>query len=308
MLLISSPFFFAVGQEKCGLLADGKTHSPVAYASIYYPTTSTGMFSSENGVYCLPSSINLTDSVVISALGYDKTTIAFTDLLKKDTIYLNNRPINLENVVIKAKSSAYISKEIGYSKKPFIELEQNSITPNSNTKIVTYIPNDSKKTSFISKIHCRLYPEENSLATTFRLRLRLYTHNGLNYLPAQDILNENVIIDVSTKQKMVEFEVGKYNIETPANGFWIGVESMGYTDKNNVYWPIKDHEFGKFKFKNTKKFKLESIEPISPSYMYKIIKSNQENSVSANWNNKWSPYRFKRGITFLFGAVVQYAE
>jgi hypothetical protein len=293
-------------QEKCGVLLEKNNRKPVSYATIYYSNSSTGSFATENGHYCISKSNLKIDTVYISALGYSKLTIVYNTFLNADTIYLESIPIELENVIIKSKRGKIYTKEIGYAKKPFIEIRESGYNPNSNMRIATYIPNNNNENWIINSVQCRTIPRDNNIVQLFRIRLRIYSHDNINALPNEDLLNENVTIDVSPKEKNIEFNLSKYNLIVPTNGFWIGVESIGYTDKNDNYIPIRNREFGKFTLKDTKKFKLKSIERITPMYKYTIV--SPKNSATASWNNKWHHENYKEKLTFSFGAKIEKFE
>jgi len=122
-------------------------------------------------------------------------------------------------------------------------------------------------------------------------------------LPKQDLLNENITVDISPKEKNFEFDLTKYNLIIPDNGFWLGVESVGYTNKSGIYIPIRNYEFGKFTFKDSKKFKLKSIGRITPTYRY--INTLPKRSAVSSWAGEWKHEKLYEKLTFTFGAEIE---
>lgn len=290
------------GQEKCGIILDKNSKTPVPYATIYYSRSAIGSFSTEYGNYCISKSNQKIDSVYISALGYLKYSIDYIAFLKADTIYIQNMPIELNDVIVKGKRSKIHTKEIGYHKTSLIEFKENGYNPNSNQRIATFIAHNSEKWA-IKSIHCRVIPKENKQIQFFRIRLRIYKNDSLQMLPKEDLLNENITIDIAPKEKNIEFDLVKYNLKAPNNGFWISMESIGYIDKDGEYIAIRDHEYGKYTLKDTKKIKLKSIERITPMYRY-ILTSPKKSAISS-WNNKWKHENYKEKLNFCFGATIE---
>ena len=122
-------------------------------------------------------------------------------------------------------------------------------------------------------------------------------------MPKQDLLNENITVDISPKEKNFEFDLTKYNLIIPDNGFWLGVESVGYTNKSGIYIPIRNYEFGKFTFKDSKKFKLKSIGRITPTYRY--INTLPKRSAVSSWAGEWKHEKLYEKLTFMFGAEIE---
>ena len=287
-------------KEKCGVVIDKQTKLPISYASIYYSDNSSGTFATEKGSFCLPETAKKIDSVSISALGYQKLSLSYSNFLKTENFDLEISPINLVNVIVKGNKGKISSKEIGYAKR---HLFSNGLNLNSNTRMACYVPNNDEKELILTNIYCMMKPKENNLVSAFNIRLRLYENK--ENLPSGDILQENLIAKVPIDAKKIDFNIKKYGIKVPKNGFWIGVESVGYTDKNDVYVAIKDRQIGKYKANNNTKT-INLIERISP--MYDCMNSDKPWAYVTRWNNEWKPFSMMNAKpqTFLFGARVEY--
>ncbi len=292
-------------QEKCGVILDASTYQPIPYATIHYRATPQGMYASDKGTFCLARPAGKVDSVLISTLGYAPSTLALSDFLKKDTIYLKAVAIPLREVVVRSDNRTLQSRLIGYSKKPLLELQSLGFAHNSNATLATYIPNELRQTSVINRVYCRLTPKKNDLVKSFRVALRLYSHDRVKQLPGQDLLPELVIADVPFDGKEIEFDVANFGLAVPADGFWIGVSCVGYTDKQGHYKQNQDREFGKFTLKGTKRLKINTVEHIAPMYNFtKATDALLHSSVSSNWSGKWLPRTERPNMAFCFGAEV----
>lgn len=85
MLLLLS----AHAQERRSIIVDRDTDRPVPYATIKVLHTRLGQVASASGEFTLP--IGLTDSVLISSVGYRDTILAGKDI--KDRIALVPQPV-----------------------------------------------------------------------------------------------------------------------------------------------------------------------------------------------------------------------
>ena len=284
-------------------MVEANTKRPIPYASIYFASEAVGVFSDENGHYCLPvAQKNTLDSVRVSSLGYFKTSLSLSAFVNRDTIFLQSSPIVLENVLVTRSKTKPTLQEIGYSKEKLVELVERGYCPNSSFKIATYIEHTLAGTWVIRKVKCRTIPKENPFVQSYRIRLRLYSHSSFTQQPNRDMLVKNHVVDISPSQKSADFELDE-QIYVPEDGFWIGVECVGYITQNGEYKTIKDGEFGSFKLKNTKKFKIESSQRIAPMYLYK--KTKPKTTVESRWNDRWKGISYEPNLTFCFGAVIE---
>ena len=97
-LISNSSYLFA---QQCGVISDKKTKESIAYSSISFIKKSMGVITDEKGIFCLEIPKNLSDSVQISALGYENQKITFSQFMESDTIYLNEKRVVLEEVIVK---------------------------------------------------------------------------------------------------------------------------------------------------------------------------------------------------------------
>ena len=109
LLLIAAAPFLCMGQTAIqGKIVDKESRQPVVGANIYLQNnTGVGTTSQSNGYFTLKvPSAHIWDSLVISCIGYKKTTIAISGTTKSLTIYLTPSAESIDEVVIKKDQGA----------------------------------------------------------------------------------------------------------------------------------------------------------------------------------------------------------
>lgn len=276
---------FAGFSQNCFKILDKSNKEPIAFAIIKFDRN--GLYSDENGDFCLET-INKIDSITISALGYEPQKLLISKLENGQNIYLNPMPILLETVTIKPNHSKFKIKSIGYFKA---KGSRSSITPNSNKQFATFIQNDFGAEKAIEKIRVATKPYSNENISAFKIRIRLYSNSTENK-PDKDLLLSNVIVDFPSKTKNIEADISKYGVKIPANGVWIGVETLGYYDKNNQFILSKDKQYGKLASDApTSKILI----PLSPYYYF--IKTSEVGTYEKRWEGNWVKINLHPNIT-----------
>ncbi len=83
------------------ILIDTIKKTPIEYANILFnPELNLGTISNKEGRFLLPDTYNAADSITISHLGYQSKKIGYNDIIDFDTIFLTERSIDLEEIVI----------------------------------------------------------------------------------------------------------------------------------------------------------------------------------------------------------------
>lgn len=289
-----------VPDNKCIIICESESKQPIPYASLYFTNEKIGAITDESGKICLEESISgVAQTIEISALSHNKTNYNIDNFKNVDTLFLKAKPIDLEQVTIKFNKKKATYKEIGYAKKRIFEVTH-SLTPNSSKKISVFLPNNYPDTQqyYLHKIICNLSPKKSNIAIKYRLRLRIF--NNDNILPSKDLLLENITIDVTPNDKVATFDIAQQYIKYPTSGIWVSVQCIGYIDKEGQYNSIKDFQYGKYKLKNTKKFKLEYLDAISPAFEF--ITRKGALSAESGWSDKWYYSTLEKDMAFCLGA------
>ena len=294
-------------QEKCGVVVDKESKLYIPYATLITQPFTAGTYTSEIGKYCI-SIYPDTDSILISCVGYQNFSVSKSQFLLQDTLFLEVSINQLKEVVVKKEKKKRKVIQVGYAdhavkKRAF----GGSISFNSGIRIATYVSNDENLQGVIKNVIYVLSGARETKTVVvplfYRIRLRIY-ENGSNHLPGADLLREQVVVDVPDAQKEIIKDVSSYNIAFPRNGFWVGMECVGYMSPDSVYHEIKVNETGKYTLKNSRKLKLEKLYAISP--MIPLTKTKITQSTHSSLKGNWHLHERSNGLsTFSFGAEIE---
>ncbi len=111
LFLFVNFYMVAYNQLIRGTISDKQSGHPIAFASIYFNGTFDGTISDQDGIFELDISKNSSMPLTISAIGYYSEMI--TNLISNEAlkIFLSPKVIELNEVVINAKSPSGIRKE-----------------------------------------------------------------------------------------------------------------------------------------------------------------------------------------------------
>ncbi len=294
ILLITTHLF----AQQCGVISDKKTKEGIAYSSIIIINKSNGLITDEKGKYCLDIQKNAVDSILISALGYENQRMTFSQFAKLDTIYLKEKRVVLNEVVV--KKNKLKTKRLGPFHKKLMIVTY-AFNQNSKNILVTKIDNEEQLNGTISTLHYRLSPHKSDIAKKYRLRCRIFK-NGENDNPTIDILNKNVTIDIDPTDKFVEVNIDSLYVPFKETSIWIGIQTIGYIDNQNNYVALSDYQMGKTVFSKSNPNKIVKRENISPFYM---MTDKGEGRITSFYNNKWSKSGSSMSVP-LFGITVAY--
>lgn len=294
IIIFSGRVSSQVIETHCVVVLDALSKIPVPFATAVCCNYTLGAYGDEFGKICFENK-DRGDSIRISALGYQTKSILKKKFFESDTVFLNNVPLELQEVQIKAARRNNRTILAGNTKSIKIQLRTDVLTPNSNTKLATFIPNPTQTGGMIHELHYQLYPKPSEIASSFTVRVRVFSNSARN-LPGRDLLLESVIEKVSPEQKWIITDISQHQVPFLAEGVWVGIESVGYTDLVGQYHPLSDFEYGKA---ITKKGKIKGVLSVTPSYQYSIGKP--QTSAEAVWKLKWGYSTFNPKMVLKFG-------
>ena len=287
--------------QKCGVIVDNNSKIGIAYSTISLMKKPIGTITDEKGRFCFesPQKIMLSDSILISALGYENKSISVKQYIQYDTLFLKEKITILDEVIVKSNKNRQV--RLGNFHKNWI-MYQASFVPNSNSVLASRIENTNLLNGFITKLHYRLNPKKSDFIKKFRLRCRIFKNSDTN-IPTDDILNDNVTIDVSPDDKFVEIDLSSKNILIKDQFIWVGVQTVGYIDNNNDFFSISDLQYGEVEYKKRNPKKVVKISTISPSFLMNDNGMGMKLISGIKYWNKLSPYK---NHVPLIGVTIEY--
>ena len=250
--ILIAAFLFAssavLGQQKItGLVEDEETGAPVSYASVTSEkgngivTDSTGKFE-----FVVRRQLRLGDSIVVSAAGYSPKKIAIRDLLKNNKIKLTQNEVVLEQVKVFASlkgdqqqfgyyrefhndtttwveeidSAKYRTNE-RYRWNTILKKDIRYRRNNKGNGEIGYIFEMSTKRFHVGKVQVKI--NHNYDTCWLKLHLRNVGAAGLDF-PEDDVLKKEVILPVTLKYGLVEFDLNWEPISIRNKQIYVGFE------------------------------------------------------------------------------------
>ncbi|GAB4478816.1 MAG: hypothetical protein OHK0057_30220 [Thermoflexibacter sp.] len=271
---------------------------PLPYASVFISNKpNTGTFTNGQGFFSLKADI--LDTLFISHVGYESTKIIVSDF--RGTVFLKESMFQLKEITVSTrKKTRYTIQKLGtYWEKPDINW---FLRGRDNYALL--IPNNIKQEGFIKSLYFKIKHERDKKSKKYKnskIQLRVRIYAGVDYKNGSqiDLLRENIIVIMKQSSTDINISLKKYKIRFPKEGVIIGIDIMGYIDKNN-------------------KLIEGSIEECRKNiYIRQTNKIERENSFYKNFNTtKWYPIsKFIKPQTnemiimnVMFGAEVIFEE
>ncbi|MFA7445397.1 MAG: carboxypeptidase-like regulatory domain-containing protein [Flavobacteriaceae bacterium] len=234
--------FSVFSQEKVQFL-DAENRQPVAYAAIALGE-GFGGYTDFEGYFTFQEKQTFT----VSMLGYKTLNVTQGDF--KEVIFLEAESLLLDEVTITKKSGKRkVSKQKPYWKNA---TWLDAFTPQIGNEIAVLIPNEKKQEMTLSKISIpiatnpfRIFDKESRKNLNSHeelpyaiVRIRFYSNE--NNKPYDVLYSDEIIANIHNfNNKFSEIDLESYNIDIPENGLFVGIEFIGFADKNQkyVYFP-----------------------------------------------------------------------
>ena len=210
--------FSSAGQIISGVVIDKQTSLPLPYASLGIRDKGIGCIADKRGRFSLSiSQASYRDSIIISNIGYESTTILVKNftLNELNQIKLQPKVKELEEVIVVAKqdmlvlgNSTYTSDFTGWG---------DFTSSRGRSKGLQIEPKEFP--TKIIEFDVRL--KDNDFDSV-KLRLHIYTNNP-NSDSAKEVLPENVLFTAVKNQHWVRVDLEKYNISMD-KPLWASVE------------------------------------------------------------------------------------
>ncbi|MCK9423523.1 MAG: carboxypeptidase-like regulatory domain-containing protein [Bacteroidales bacterium] len=263
-----------------GKVLDSSNGYPLEYVSIGVVESPFGTISNEKGEFSFEVNGQSKKAIVrFSMIGYISQTFLLEELSnRKNVIYLTNEPITLAEVIIKPFSGKL--KKVGTTDftKPgrVCGWSGTEFGKGSEQGLKIVLGNQNVK---LKSLHIRVWMQSFD-SCLFRLHIR----NIINGLPANELLNENILLLITKKSGWVNIDLNKYNLvfkeDIALTIEWIKVigahpemavkfSNSNQPVANNVLLNVKEKQ-GCFYTKNANEDKWSRYKTQSPSFYLTI--------------------------------------
>ena len=228
--------FCATGQPISGKVIDGATKIPLAYVNIGILGSPIGTISNEDGTFSIfvPSTYNQ-DSIIFSMLGYERRVIPTSQITAQEniTIHLDEKATKLETVTVKGNSKKEKTFPLGnrYNQGGLIYCDSIAAGSAMALLIENKYPAYHKDLKFpVYAREARLFISRNTL-DSFKVRIRFLSKNPETGLPDDDLFDESIVLNSSTRHGWIEFDLKPYKLLINDTSFFLAFE-----------WIMDDHD------------------------------------------------------------------
>lgn len=266
-----------------GNIVNKITKEKIPFATVGLTKENIGTNADENGKFSLTSKKYVTDSLVISCVGYETSKFSVDNLPSNLQFEISERQIELRTIIVKNNfKSSYTLND--YSNCGF-----NSYTSSGSVTQIAQHLQSPIANSLLSEINiCK--EADNSL-----FRIRVYDMDPISGKPSFDLAD--TIIEVKSGKRHVKINLEKYNIVIPEKDFFVGIEWL--------YIPFNENNVkGK---KDGQKINYSRYNPFIFFRNRGCNKDNLEKSLEAwqlDFRRKW--IRMYQDWVFLISATVKY--
>lgn len=219
-------------QTVTGIVQNEKKQA-IEYAHVYIAAKYLGIYTFENGAFKLSdTTIQKGDTLTISFLGYETKNIQLQSLGNNYQLGIiqlksiaNQLPTLTVNPANKLVTVGNFERE-GFKKASFIYGKKRTF----QCQKAIFIPNNKKYIGTIETVSFWVTKWTNP-KTPFRVRIYAADENGQ---ATEDLLLESVIaqgLKRRKKNRWVEVDLSKYQIEIPENGFFVAMEWLYRAEK-----------------------------------------------------------------------------
>ncbi|WP_445711190.1 hypothetical protein [Flavobacterium sp.] len=221
--------------NKSLFIFDKTSKEPVPYCTVLEFKNNelkNGNYSDEKGIVSI--NFNQNHNYEFACVGYELLRVS---KILNDTIFLTQSTIILNEIIV---TNSNKQKEIGLNNLK----KHKSINSHKGGEFAVYIENENKKKVKIKSVLLDISKKKNF---TTVLKIKFYRKNANN---EPDILLNNKDIIYYLKEKCngtIEINIDNENIELPEEGVFLGVECLGFIDRNGNF--IDDREmWNSFRF------------------------------------------------------------
>lgn len=210
-------------------VVDEQTNAPIPYATIVRKKSSEGLYSNVDGsVTASFEQCSEKDSIIISALGFNSTTIGIKSISDSDTLVLSPSSYDLTQVTVSAKKDIdYISRYIFFpQKRTSISIASNLYNSYLFAQYVDF--EGDNLSGFISSVDVYL---TGFFKNSDPFRINLLEYDTESKGPGRPLIHESLIIK-KAKKGWNKVDVKKYRIPISEKGIFVVFERLSTNVKD----------------------------------------------------------------------------
>ncbi len=228
LLLIGGIFLFPLisKAQTVFTVRDLGTKQPIEYAQVAILRINEGSLTDAQGNFKLDN-YALSDSILVSALGYKSERLLLKTLVGSPVVYLKNSPIALSEVAVSAKrkSVKFYTQRIGWVDdrvNTFFNLSR--VCTKKGTRVVVWIENKEHKAGIVEGVVLKLLSKTDAKNPKLTL-VRVCVFDGKQATgPEQEAGIEPMVFKVAPGSQTLRISLLKSQLTLPAQGGFVGVE------------------------------------------------------------------------------------
>lgn len=242
-----------------GKVLNKDTKEPIVYANIGIVNSNIGTISNLDGTFSLliPQKLS-SDTLTFSAIGFEKKALPLSSLNRQEnlSIYLDERVIHLKTITVHKKREKNKTFELGNSTFKGGVLETDTTYAGGSTALLI----ENKEPNFHKDLIFPVYLEKASLRIlrnnlpSFKFRIRLQEVDSLTGQPAEDMLNESIIVESTKRNGWLEFDLSHLNFQIYQPFFVTFEQILDLNDRTAIA-----DGYRKFIEENPKKLKIDTV-------------------------------------------------
>jgi len=235
-LILFIGFSLEISAQSKILVLDELTKEPILFATIIYKDN-VGTFTNEKGLFLLD---NKFDKLTIKSIGYKEIIADIKEI--KDTLWMSQEPINLEQVSVKQLSKKFFLSKVNMKTnndfpKSYLSIVGNEISTlilgNTNSK-KSYLKNIKIPTnSAILRVKTKDNTKAKEVNEPFCSVFQIHFYENENGQPGQLLNYDPIIIKITQKDdKYFQADLSEKKIIVPTEGVFLGLLAIGRADEN----------------------------------------------------------------------------
>lgn len=229
-------------------ILSAETENPISYATISFDN-GYGMFADDDGFFIFSQKTYPgIDSLHISALGFKNVSIPASEV--PSVIYMKEETSELEEVIVRAKLDRPFNK---VTIEPYLDDDYYKCwLPTIESEIAVFFENAGSKLKKITHVHFPLALEskdwdkrnrKNADKKPFSTLFKVKFYKNENGLPSTPLTRETIVFRATEEMGNERIiDVSDYDLFVPANGVFVSLQVLGYTDDKGKLLPNKKYK------------------------------------------------------------------